>query len=84
MADDATTQKGRSRLATFALVVLALLLILLGALLVIAGSSGLFHVGMFGFGVAPELPGLIVLTLGFVVLFHSGRSGKGDDEYDPD
>ena len=31
-------------------------------------------------GVAPELPGLIVLALGFVVLFRSGGPGKGDDE----
>jgi len=77
---EAKAPRQRSRLATFGLAVLAIALLLIGALLVISGSSGLFHVSLFGFGVAPELPGLIVLALGFVVLFRSGRPARIDDD----
>jgi len=80
MADEPATQKVRSRLATFALAVAAIALILLGTLLVIAGTSGLFHVSLFGLGVVPELPGLIVLALGFVVLFRSGRPSAREED----
>ena len=70
----------RSRLATFGLALLSLLLILIGGLLIILGTSGLFNVSLFGSAVAPELPGLIVLALGFVVLFRSGRGSRRSSE----
>jgi hypothetical protein len=55
-------------------------LILTGALLIIMGSSEVFSVTLFGIGVMPELPGLIVLALGFVVLFRSGKASSVDKD----
>lgn len=71
--------KELSGLARFGLAVLAVLIILSGGALIIAGSSGLFALDP----VPAEAPGLAVIALGFYVLFRSGRRGKGE-LHDPD
>ena len=59
-------------------------LILAGALLVILGDSDLFSVDILGATITLAAPGLIVVGLGFVVLFLSGRQLKGGGDYDPE
>lgn len=65
MLPPASAPRRRSRLAVIGLSVLGVALILIGALLVILGTSGLFDVSLLGSGLPPELPGLIVIGTGF-------------------
>jgi len=71
--------KELSGFARFGLAVLALLIILSGVGLIIAGSSGLFALDP----IPSEAPGLAFIALGFYVLVRSGRRGNGE-LHDPD
>lgn len=77
--DDGAATKRRSGLATLGLVVLSVALFVLGALLVIMGTTGVFDVRLLGIGIMPELPGLIVIAAGVYCQFHAGRPARGGD-----
>jgi hypothetical protein len=82
MRSGTTAPKRRSRLVTFGMALLGVGLILTGALLIAMGSSEVFGVTLFGIGVMPELPGLIILASGFFVLFRGGRASVSRDAED--
>ena len=80
MTDGKSVRKPRSRLVRFALAVAAIVLFLTGALLVIAGSSGVFS--LEAIGLPAEAPGLLVIMLAFFTLYRSGRAVRGDGRDD--
>ncbi len=84
MADDKDAPKQRSGLVRFAYAVGGLTLFLAGVLLIILGSDGVLVIELAGWTVPPEAPGLIVMGLGFLLIFRSARRVRDGDDHDPD
>ncbi|NKB58025.1 MAG: hypothetical protein GKS00_17010 [Alphaproteobacteria bacterium] len=76
--------KPRSRLARFGFALGGITIILAGVLLLIMGSSELFALDLFGLTIPAETPGAIVMVVGFVVFFFSGRRTSDTGDHDPE
>ena len=78
MAQDKGPEKQMSGFARFELSVLAILLLILGALLIIVASNSLFTLDAVG--LPAEAPGLAVIALSFYVLFRARRQVSEDGQ----
>jgi len=78
MAQDKIPEKQMSGFARFGLSVLAIVLLILGALLIIVASNGLFTLDAVG--LPAEAPGLAVIALSFYVLFRARRQVRDDGQ----